>query len=518
MGQECYRLSHMGDPRPAPSIRYSVLLTALWTALGLVRLLTHEMWRDELQAWMIARGSETPLQLISNMRYEGHPSLWAFSLFVVSSVTDSPIGMQLLNLAIGTATAFILFAFAPFPRWVTVSIAFGYFVAYEYGTLSRSYGLGILFIFAFCALFARARRGRALSLGITLGMLASTSVYGVLAAAGLGAGALWDGWIHRPGPGPGRRRRVAALAALAACGMLGTAYLVRQPPDAGFRIRPRTSIDPSVGLVAAGSVWRGLVPIPPPERQFWNRDVLERLPVVRAAAGIMMFATVLFAVRRSPAALLTFGVGGTGLLVFSYLIYEGGIRHHGHYFVLMTAGSWMGATTPRPTLTGRGPLLAGLAVIQLATGAFASVMDVRLTFSGSRNAASYIRAHYPPDTPIVVDPELHGVPVAAWLERNVYFAQSERYGGFVVWNNRQQPPDLDRAVAAADRLSVAANRDVLLVTTHQRVPPPRFRHVGHFEGAIVKEETYEVYLLRVNAGSSRPDDRGVGGADRSSAR
>jgi hypothetical protein len=495
-----------------------VLLTALWTALGLVRLLTHEMWRDELQAWMIARGSDTPLQLISNMRYEGHPSLWAFSLFVVSCVTDSPIGMQLLNLAIGSATAFILFVFAPFPRWVTVSIAFGYFVAYEYGTLSRSYGLGVLLIFTFCALFARARRGRALSLGLSLAMLASTSVYGVLAAAGLAAGGLWDGWIHRPGPGPGRRRRVAALAALAACGMLGTLYLVRQPPDAGFRIRPRIGVYAGVGLITAGSVWRGLVPIPPPERQFWNRDVLEGLPAVRAAAGLMMLATVLFVLRGSPAALLTFGVGGTGLLVFSYLIYEGGIRHHGHYFVLMTAACWMAATAPRrPTVTGWAPLLAGLAVIQLATGAFASAMDVRLTFSGSRNAASYIRAQYPPDTPIVVDPELHGVPVAAWLERNVYFAQSERYGGFVLWNNRQQPPDLGRAVDAADRLSAATHRDVLLVTTHQRVPPPRFRHVGHFEGAIVKEETYEVYLLRVNAGPSRPDDRGVGGADRSSA-
>jgi hypothetical protein len=406
--------------------------------------------------------------------------------------------MQLLNLGIGSAAVFILLRFAPFPRWVTASIAFGYFVAYEYGTLSRSYGLGVLFIVGFCAFFSAARR-RILLMGAALAMLALTSIYGVIVAAGLAAGALWDAWMHRPAPGPGRRRRAAAFAALVAIGMLGTVYFVRQPPDAGFNITPRVGVDGSVGLHTLGSVWRGLAPIPPLQRQFWNRDVLEPIPFVRAATGLALFAAVLFVLRRSPSALLTFAVGGTGLMVFSYLIYVGGIRHHGHYFLLLTAACWMAATGAPPTARPAWrPLLSGLAIVQLATGSFASVMDFRLTFSGSRDAAAYIRTHYPADIPIVADPDLPGVPIAAWLERDVFFAQSERRGGFVIWNNQRQPPDLGRAVAAADRIAASGARDVLLVTTHQQAPPPRFRHVGHFEGTIVREETYEVYVLGAN--------------------
>jgi hypothetical protein len=156
------------------------------------------------------------------------------------------------------------------------------------------------------------------------------------------------------------------------------------------------------------------------------------------------------------------------------------------------------AGAPQAARPAWRPLLSGLAIVQLATGSFASVMDFRLTFSGSRDAAAYIRTHYPADIPIVADPDLPGVPIAAWLERDVFFPQSERRGGFVIWNNQRQPPDLGRAVAAADRIAASAGRDVLLVTTHLQAPPPRFRHLGRFEGTIVREETYEVYVLDAN--------------------
>ena len=87
--------------------------------------------------------------------------------------------------------------------------------------------------------------------------------------------------------------------------------------------------------------------------------------------------------------------------------------------------------------------------------------------------------------------------------------KSNRFGSFVVWNNQRLPPDLDCAVAAADRLSTAARRDVLLVTTRAQQPPARFRHVGHFAGAIVPEETYEVYA-RSRPAAAGLTERGPG--------
>lgn len=488
-------------PSRRPQVTYTTAVLALWVALALMRLLAHEMWRDELQAWMIARSSATPLELISNLRYEGHPGLWPFCLFLISRMTDSPVGMQMFNLAVGATSAWIVLRWAPFPRWMATSLAFGYFIAYEYGTLSRSYSLGVLFVLAFCASWAGAGRRRHALSALTLALLAMTSIYGVIVAAGLAAGALWEIWTHQPDATT--NRRAVWFAVIVALGMSTTVLFVRQPADAGFDVAPLLAPDPNAGLHALGAVWRGLAPVPPLRQDFWNRDILEPLPYVRALAGLALFGCVLLVLWRHRGAFLAFAVGGGGLFAFSYIVYQGGVRHHGHYFLLFVASCWMLATSAKPDLGPWGARFLGLlAAVQLAVGIFASVMDQRLKFSGSRDTAAFIREHYPRETGIVVEPELPGVPVAAWLARDVFFAQSGRLGGFVIWNRQQQAPDFGRSLAAADRLASSSGRAVLLVTTRRDVPPPRFKHVGHFEGQIVREETYDVYLVEP-ASSSR---------------
>ncbi len=487
----------MGARVHGESTVYVAWFTLGWAALALVRLLTHEMWRDELQAWMIAFGSDSIAQLLSNSRYEGHPGLWALCLFVVTRFSDSPVAMQLLNLGIGTATVYVLVRFAPFSRGLSAMLALGYFVAYEYGTLSRGYGLGVLFIFAFCAIFTSQRRRKFRLMGGILAALALTSLYGAVVAMALGAGAVVEAWRYQPATPPWRRGRLLGFVAILCLAVAATAVLVRQPPDAGFNVTPRFRIDPNAGLMTAGSVWRGLVPVPPLATSFWNRNILDDLPYLRAPLGLALLALGCLVLRRHTTAVAIFAIGSAGLMLFTYLIYLGGVRHHGHYFLVFVASCWIAAATQPAADAPRSwrPLLAGLAVIHVAVGTFASIMDVWLPFSGSRATAAYIRSHYPADIPIVVDPELPGVPVAAWLGRDVYFPQSQRWGGFVLWNNQRRVADFAHALETADGLSGRLGRDLLLVTTHPRVPPPRFQHVGRFPSVIIKEETYDVYLL-----------------------
>ena len=478
-----------------------LVFTVAWATLALARLLTHEMWRDELQAWMIALDSHSPQELISNLRYEGHPGLWALCLFVITRFTDSPVAMQLLNLGIGTATVYVLIRFAPFPGWLRALLALGYYLVYEYGTISRSYGLGVLCIVLFCAIFTSERRRKFELMALILAALALTSVYGAIAAAALAAGAVVDAWRHQPSRS-WRRGRVWGFVAIVTLGIVAAAVLVRQPPDAGFAVSPRLAISRDGALMTIGSVWSGMVPVPPIASSFWNQNILDGFLYTRAAGGLALVLLVFVTLRWHTTAMTIFAVGSIGLMLFTYLIYSGGTRHHGHYFLMFVASCWIAAATPSTAAATRASrsLLAGLAVIQLAVGTVASIMDMRLSFSGSRDATAYIRSHYPSDIPIVVDPELQGVSIAAWLGRDVFLAQSGRWGGFVVWNNQRHPPDLARALEAADRLSAQLARDLLVVVTHRMVPPPRFRHVGHFRGEIVPEETYDVYLLKYRKG------------------
>ena len=64
-------------PSPIPSIGervwFAPALTAAYALLLAFTLFHHELWRDELQAWMLARDSSGPLDLFRNAEYEGSP-------------------------------------------------------------------------------------------------------------------------------------------------------------------------------------------------------------------------------------------------------------------------------------------------------------------------------------------------------------------------------------------------------------------------------------------------------------
>src|SRR5262245_41361569 len=136
-----------------------------WVALGVFALVTafgiraHTLWFDELQAWNIARASGSLGDLAHNLRYEGHPILWYLPLFALTRVTGNPHAMQVLQWLIAVATSALVVFRAPFRLVVRVALLAGYFLAFEYGVFSRSYGLGaLLLVWALVCLGRRAPR------------------------------------------------------------------------------------------------------------------------------------------------------------------------------------------------------------------------------------------------------------------------------------------------------------------------------------------------------------------------
>ena len=64
------------------------LALPLFGALLWLGLRAHELWRDETQAWAVARDSGSLFQLLATgIRYEGHPPLWYCLLYTSPSGT-----------------------------------------------------------------------------------------------------------------------------------------------------------------------------------------------------------------------------------------------------------------------------------------------------------------------------------------------------------------------------------------------------------------------------------------------
>ncbi|HXT22188.1 MAG TPA: hypothetical protein VN923_15650, partial [Thermoanaerobaculia bacterium] len=91
------------------------------------------MWRDELQAWMLARVSASPAALFANLRYEGHPALWHLLLWPLAHMTARPEAMQALHFVVAGLGVAAWLAWAPFPLPLRGLFALSYLPLFEYG-------------------------------------------------------------------------------------------------------------------------------------------------------------------------------------------------------------------------------------------------------------------------------------------------------------------------------------------------------------------------------------------------
>lgn len=338
-----------GTPvRPAP--RLALALAAAFALACAAGLAVHEIWLDESQAWLIAAGAASPADLAARLAYEGHPPLWYALLFVASRVWPSPVAMQAAALLAATGVAFLVAWRSPFPPAQKALLAFGYYPLFEYGVISRGYGLGLACLAAYAALRTAGER-RAWLLAIPLALAALTSAYGIILAWALAVGlavAMLDPADPDRAPGPTWRDR--GLAAAILVGATAFALLqMRVPADASFRVTLAPGVDVLRAAWATYVPFWAFVPLPDLAKPSpWNTTPVMGRPVLGQLAYMMGPVTLWIAaaaLARRPAALAAFVAGASVLWAFCYVGYAGSLRHHGHYFLLWVLCLWVAEPT-----------------------------------------------------------------------------------------------------------------------------------------------------------------------------
>ena len=481
-----------------------MLPVAAFCALGLILLLHHEMWQDEWQAWLIARDSPSLAALFRNLRYEGHPGLWHLGLFLVSRLTPSPSGMQVLHLLVATGAVYLFLTYAPFTRLEKLLFIFGYFPLYEYCAISRNYGLGILGLFAFCALYCAPPPRRYLLLALTLLLMCQTNVYAVMIAMALTTVLLMTA-VRDSAAGTWKRLAVLIIALLG----LGLAVIQLVPPAdsnvaAGWRLD--LTLPHLTDTLAA--VWKSYVPIPAPTYHFWGTNVIPD-PRWQALFSVFLLVFGLLLFIRQPVPLCLYVLGTAGILAFTYTKYPGSIRHHGHLFILFIASLWLSSVSPPQRMpsdlvqrlsdfctANRHRVVLAILAAHLLAGAAAASLDLWFPFSASREAALYIQQHRWDRGLILADADDAASSVAGCLGRRLYYPASRGWGSFIVWNRERQaevkPEELLRQSA---ELSRRYHQDALLLLNYE-LPPGKFpvTLLQKFTRSLVPQENYYLYL------------------------
>ncbi len=510
-------------------IKPGIVLSLVFIVVSLYSVSHHEMWRDELQAWMIAISGNSISELFANIKYEGHPPLWFIILYALKHLTRNPAAIQVVHVIIAAISVFVFTRYAPFTITERVLFVFGYFVFYEYNIISRNYAVGVLLLFCFLSIHKeRILENNYVVLAIILFLLCRANVFATVLAvtcASYSAITLFQqraDWITSP-----KKRTEIIFSAVVFLGGLVTALRVMSPePDISLYapLHLPANFEELVADTTAivSSLWSAYMPLPRFETVFWESNAISYLPLrpferymVRFVISLAVFIIITAAFMRKPRVLF-FYLFSSCFVFFFYFVVVFRVRYIGHLYLIFIASMWLwrGNTLSHDfrnmyihkfavfseKILMRYILIIIL-IVNFAAGVSANVMDIVMPFSSSSEAAAFIKND--PRTanlPIAGSIDYIVSPIAGYLNRPVYYLDSGRLGTFIIWDKKRKiwtPADLTDIVKKE-------KKDLVLVTSY---PLQRdlmeFLHISElisFPRGAAYDEVYWIYMVAYISG------------------
>lgn len=486
----------------------------LYLLLSAYTIIHHEMWGDEIHSWNIAKGSTDFSNLLHNIRYEGHPSVWYIILWTLSKFTHNLVWVQAVHWLIASLSVFLILFFSPLPVVSKILLPFGYYFLFEYSVLSRNYAIAVLLTFCLCIILRKDFRYKMLLYYGLLFLLSNTHLLGMLMAASIHVYFLL---LYN------RRKQKKSLRSIhAVIGLLVVltgVYFIFPPSDSemnvqfwlnrwGMRNFINFSQAPLRAFMPVQAWWK---------YNSWNTEfVIEAvkgnntlLIVSEAISGfiVILLIVVLKKDRRSQVLFCSH-------LLFSFIVAMtfftlGAARYAGFLYIAFIAAYWLHCYETPPAKKNRYIINAFLVVQALA--AFTPVAkDIRYPFSNAYRVNELLAKVT--NEKVVTDYWTLNA-IAAFADKPFYCVDLQKEVYFLKWDG-----ELKSKVLSPDRYTNGLNRyftenginKVYLVST---IPSPilfrvdgklaatfTIRLIDSIEGAIEKDSNLYLYQI------SKPPD------------
>jgi len=462
----------------------------------------HEPWRDEAQAWLIARDLDIP-GILGRVGAEGSPPLWHFLLHPLARLGLPYQSMHAVSFVMGLASIGLILFASPFARWQKGVLVFSYLMLFEYSVLARSYGLSVMLIFALAALNPRRLDWPWAVFGLLI-TLALTNLHGLVLAGVIGSFYVWTDWRgHALHP-------TSLLFLVAVCSlMLAFAILVHH---AELSWRPWRFFDHHLvhriildGIARWRPRWLGAVMVVP------MFIALTRELRDKPAALFLLYAPIAV-YSLSPLANFTVHYRHRGfvLLTVIFVLWTQVLPRHSD--PAGGAVTFLDRCLARMRKVSAGSLASFFLFACLAGSIPAGVRavrdDIRGPFSMSQAMADYI------------DREAKGAVIAAWPAsfasslaphlpgRSFWYLDVAEWGTFVAWERR----DLLVKAEALARLRAHFGETLpwLLIDEPLDAPEELGYRLEHSEaGDVPGLRSFEIYYLyRPSSADPRPQAPG----------
>lgn len=490
------------------------LIFAVYVIFNIVLLYFHAPWRDEANVWLMARDL-SPLQLLGEIKYQGHPCLWYFLVmpFAKFGLSFRTIGIISTIVMIVAAGIYLWKG----PQWIGIKVlvVFSPIFTYFYPTIARNYCL-IALILILLAWNYSERNAHPVRYGILLGLLVQ-----------------------------------ADTIAIAPAGMITLIWFVENAYN-----RIHTKSMEQLGNCLKG-VWIPFVSLlfwiaqfyqvsDSPVFEFQKFGALELLREIRNYAYIILirmtgwnqalctcfFAVVFLLMIAISYRLRNFGAMSVMILsflfqcIFSVMVYQ---LHIWHYISLAFVFLWMlwtmKTTAEEKDLDKDKWYRLSIRGLQIALGVLVIAMFLHWnsdeepsnlqqalhgSYSDGQNAAEFIQEHIDPTEILIsTDVPLDSTILAYLKNYQFYYAGSGKLTSYADWSKEQSQMIGMEELLAWCRDAFPMKQEVYLIQGNiscivDSEQLAQYEVIYETSGSTVRGEEYQIY--RIPLGSEEADE------------
>ena len=358
---------------------------------------------------------------------------------------------------------------SPFSVGLKLLFVFSVLPLYEYSVMARNYGISMLLMFCFAALYPR-RQQYALWLALVLALLANTNVHSLLIAGILTCLWLWDETVVGRQDWTAYRLALLGLAASLILAAMLFALKTTLPDERTILTSAHHATSLDDYLRPFGRLlrepWRtidGLLPFP--DWIFHGRPgrALQCLLIGALVLGLAVQA------RLALALLATFVVFG---FLFQF-VYPGSLRHQGLLLIFALTLYWIDIETDPPVqknLSARlntFALLIALPLLLLWTdyhALYAVRRDFRFERSSSAALGKWFRSHPQYKEAIILgEPDYILEALPYYVPQRIFIPRESRFGAWAQFTKEALPVmSLEHLLEVAQTVKAREHQDVFI--------------------------------------------------------
>lgn len=487
-----------------------------WPFLGLYALLLalvtarHVMWFDELQAWLIARDSNSVANLFYNLRNEGHPALWYLLLYIPAHVSWNPVSMQVINYLLSVAETWLILSARKLSWPIRALAIFSFYGFYQYGVYARNYMLATFLLTAAARCLLGERQHRKLAI-LFLVLSINTHIFAIPIAAALAIQMFCLSKLRSP-----KDLRMLfrdfefwAISAVLLASVSLAYFTVHPPVNAhtthNLQYASQNHSIPYYILFAESQAWQSLIPPNHLTIRVYHWLALHQHPIAPVALlSLALFLLLAGALRTAQARSMFLVASSLEFIAMAVTVRQPQIHHLGFIFAAFVLALLIDAYTApninsRPWLSRRVAFAVVLAILGLQTlkAASASWSEWNVPSSMAKATSSWLKQSGLGKNPLVMERTYENVTLLAYMERgSAYYPACRCMGSFVVWRAGR---DKDRVVTEDELENLSrSSRLPVVVVSGTELPPEtlqslRLQELRAFSRANVSGGSFYVY-------------------------